>query len=194
MPASEREKWDTRHRAAVTAATPARVLEENAHLLPASGKTLDLACGSGANALWLARRGYDVSAWDFSSVAIEKVAAEARRLELAVTAEVRDVVQDPPAVESFDVIVVTRFLERSLTPRLIAALYPNGLLYYQTFTAARVDDKGPANPAYLLQDNELLALFSPLRILVYREEGCVGRRDAGWRGQAMLVGQKRSPR
>ncbi len=185
------DKWDARYRDA--AETPAaRVLMENVHLLPSRGRALDLACGLGANALVLAANGLETFAWDSSAVAIEKLVGLARARGVHVHAAVRDVVQRPPEPQAFDVLVVSRFLDRSLTPHLIAALRPHGLLYYQTFTRTRIGDNGPHNPAYLLEDSELLSMFARLQPLVYREEGLVGDTRRGLRGQAMLVARARS--
>lgn len=183
------DKWDARYADAVET-PPARVLAENVHLLPRRGTALDLACGLGANALLLAARGLEVFAWDSSSVAIDQLRALAQVRSLTLQAEVRDVVQRPPEPGRFDVIVVSHFLDRDLTPHLIAALRADGLVFYQTFTRSRVDDGGPRNPDYLLVDGELLAMFSPLRLMVYREEGIVGNIDQGFRGQALLVARK----
>jgi SAM-dependent methyltransferase len=183
------DKWDARYRD--TAETPpARVLVENVHLLPTEGCALDLACGLGANALVLAAHGLETLAWDSSAVAIEGLLSLARARGVHVHASVRDVVQQPPEPRHFDVIVVSHFLDRSLTAQLIAALRPHGLLFYQTFTRTRIGDSGPDNPAYLLEDGELLAMFVALEPLVYREEGRVGDTRRGFRGQAMLVARK----
>jgi tellurite methyltransferase len=65
------------------------------------------------------------------------------------------------------------------------------LVFYQTFTREKSADCGPSNPAYLLEENELLRLFSGLRILAYREEGNVGDVAQGFRNEAMIVAQKR---
>ena len=184
-------KWNNRYRSIkISDGTPSRVLEENAHLLPKGGRALDLACGLGANALLLAKRGLNTSAWDVSEVVIAKLQAYAEKLTLGVRAQVRDVESYPPAENSFDVIVVSRFLERSLVPRLIKALKPNGLIFYQTFTQDAVNDTGPSSLAYRLKPNELLIMFRPLRILVYREEGTVGDTRRGFRDEAMLIGLK----
>lgn len=184
-------KWDERYRdARPEDAEPAFVLQNFLHLLPQQGNALDLACGLGANALLLAQRGLVTEAWDLSPVAINKLQALARRKQLPLQARVRDVTSEPPDQGSFDVIVVTHFLDRLLVPRLIAALRPQGLLFYQTFTVARVDDSGPVSGHYRLTDNELLELFRGLRLLAYREEARVGDLRAGWRNQAMLIGQK----
>jgi len=112
----------------------ASVLEDNRHLLPETGKALDLACGRGANAMLLARHGLETHAWDISSEAIRLLETSSRQSDIQVHCAQRDVVAEPPAAESYDVIVVSRFLERKLIPHLITALRPQGLIYYQTFT------------------------------------------------------------
>ncbi len=184
------QKWND-HYANAAWGVPARVLLENGHLLPAGGDALEIACGMGASALFMAERGLRVRAWDSAVVAIERLQQQATERQLPVTAEVRDSVQAPPAALSCDVIVVSHFLDRTLFPPLLAALRPGGLLFYQTFIKARIDDTGPRNEAYRLGDNELLTLCQPLRILVYREEGVAGDTTQGWRNLAMVVGQRR---
>ena len=192
--ASLREKWDSRYREAREGGPPARVLSENLHLLPRTGKALDVACGLGANALLLAEQGLETQAWDISEVAVARLRERAGALRLELRAAVRNVAARPPEPRSFDVIVVSRFLDRSLAPRLIEALRPGGLLFYQTYTLTRVDETGPSNPDYRLKDGELMTLFAPLRILVYREEGRAGDPKRGFRNEALLVAQKREDR
>lgn len=60
---------------------PSQVLLDNSHLLPASGRALDLACGLGANALYLAKRGMTTSAWDLSPVQLRLYKIELRLME-----------------------------------------------------------------------------------------------------------------
>lgn len=186
-------KWNERYRLSGESAGPdeaALVLRQNAHLLPGSGLALDLACGLGGNALFLAQQGLEVVAWDLSPVAIEKLQQTATQFDLPIQAQVRDVVHQPPAPQSFEVIAVSHYLERRLVPLLVEALTPGGLVYYQTFTREKVSDQGPENMDYRLSRNELLALFAPLSVLVYREEGRVGDIRQGFRDQAMLVARK----
>ena len=186
------EKWNARYAAApVKPGDAAWVLREYAHLLPRQGQALDLACGLGANALLLAEHGLQVAAWDSASVAIEHLRLEAVARGLGLAAAVRDVLAEPPAPASLDVIVVAHFLERSLFPALFAALRPGGLLFYQTFTTQRVDGLDtPSNPAFLLAPNELLQLCQPLRILAYREDGLAGDLQQGMRARAACVGMR----
>jgi SAM-dependent methyltransferase len=184
-------KWDSRHADPGKQPSAALVLTQNRHLLPPQGSALDLACGLGGNALLLAEQGLDVSAWDISPVAIDRLTAAAQRKGLAnLVAEVRDVERDPPMPESLDVIVVSYFLQRELTTAIIQALKPGGLLFYQTFTRIAVATEGPSNPDFRLGDNELLGLFSPLKLRFYREENRLGDLTQGTRDIAMLVAEK----
>ena len=183
-------KWDNRYQATVSNnCEPAQVLSDYGHLLPAQGDALDLACGLGGNTLFLAKAGLRTKAWDISPVAIGRLEQMVRQQGLTVEALVRDVVARPPEPDSFDVIVVSYFLERDLMPAICAALRPGGLLFYQTFTRDKVTDRGPKNPDYLLAENELLRLCQGMRIRVYREEGCLGDVATGLRNEALLVAQ-----
>lgn len=188
------EKWQSIYqKSARPAQRAAEVLVQNRHLLPRSGDALDLACGMATNAIFLAEYGLRTAAWDQSSAAIEQVAENAQRLKLDIEAQVRNVVLKPPAPGSFDVIVVSRFLDRGLCPAISNAIRPGGLLFYQTFSAHKINDKGPSNPDYLLADNELFQLFADMKIRVYREELQLGDTTQGFRDQVMLVAQKDEP-
>jgi tellurite methyltransferase len=187
-----KQRWNVRYRdATVGDAAPCRVLSENAHLLPGGGAALDLAAGLGANSILLARHGLRVQAWDIAEAAMDKLAAYAKQRDLDVLTQVRDVVTDPPPPASFDVIVVARFLERSLTRSIIAALRPGGLIFYQTFTEERLSEGGPRTRDFLLAPNELVRMYADLRLVVYREEARIGDLSAGFRDEAMLVAQRR---
>jgi SAM-dependent methyltransferase len=190
----QQTKWNARYAADAMQILPqpADVLLDFQHLLPNTGVALDLACGLGGNALFLAQKGMQTHAWDFSSVAIEKLTSLAASRQVLIHALVRDVVNQPPAAQDYDVIAVSRFLHRPLIAKIVAALKPSGLVFYQTFIQDKTSDIGPSNPEYLLAENELLKLFSELRILDYREEGLVGNTAHGFRHEAMLVGQKKA--
>lgn len=192
MPSDERRlRWESRYREApVAGPREAGVLRDNAFLLPSSGQALDLASGRGGNAIFLAERGLSVTAWDFAEAAIGTLGETARARELSIRAEVRDVIAVPPEPETFDVICVSYFLARELMPAILDALRPEGLLFYETFVRDAVSDCGPSNPEYRLAPNELLHLFSGLRVLKYRDLGKVGDTTRGQRDVATLVAQK----
>ncbi len=188
----DKRKWDALHaRSEARSRAPAKVLREHSHLLPATGEALELACGEGANAILLAERGLMTSAWDISEVATQKLTNTAKDLGVSMAVAQRDVVASPPAPGSFDVIVISRFLDRTIVADIHAALRERGLLFYQTFILEKVSDFGPNNPDYRLGENELLQLFSQLHILYYHEEGAVGEIDEGLRDEAMLIAQRR---
>lgn len=186
MSAGDAERWDRKWTGASPGAA-ASVLVEFAHLLPPAGDALDLACGLGSNAVLLAERGLRVQAWDVSPVAVEVVRG---RLGDRGTARVVDLTEHPPAAQTFDVIVVTRYLERSLAPAIVEALRPGGLLFAQTWARERVTDRGPSRAEWRLAPGELLGLFAGLLPLLYRDEGRTGDLGAGFRDEAMLVARK----
>ncbi|WP_022948094.1 class I SAM-dependent methyltransferase [Methylohalobius crimeensis] len=185
---SLQSKWDRIYRDRNESPEPSRVLAENDHLLPDSGTALDVACGLGSNALFLARRGFAVQAWDLSVEAIGRL--RRRAVGLPIDAQVVDAEAIAWPKMAFDVIVVGRFLIRALVPVIEAALKPGGVLFYQTFVRAKVAPEGPRNPAYLLDENELLRLFPGLIVRVYREEAGCGDIRRGFRNEACLVGQR----
>lgn len=190
----ESDKWNERYQSkgqtvATANLSPAYVLHEFQHLLPVEGLALDLASGLGANALFLAQHNLQTHAWDISSVAIEKLNAAAKSLDLNLNTEVRDIVARPPEKNSFDVIVVSHFLDRQIMPDIIAALRKNGLLFYQTLTRAYVQESSPINETFRLGKNELLSLCEDLDVIVYREEGLIGDTDSGFRNEAIFIGQ-----
>ncbi len=185
------KKWDAIYQKADQGEYAAvRVLQENRHLLPVKGSALELACGMAANAIFLAQQGLETTAWDISEVVIERLKASPAVAELEMTFEARDIVQQPPPAASFDVIVVSYFLDRTLIPHIQRALKPSGLIFYQTFTQTYVNEGGPRSRDFRLADNELLRLFGDYQILVYREEGRVGDIQQGYRNEALIVAQK----
>ncbi len=178
-------KWNARYaHSGDSIPAPSEVLSRGARWLPDAQVSssdgvarqryaLDLACGLGGNAHFLAKAGFSVCAWDISDVVIEQI--RARKPNSIESASVRDVVACPPETRSFDVIVVSRFLDRALCPFIVDALKPDGILFYQTFV------RGLKNKNFMLEPNELLTLFRPLHVLEYREPEPV-HGDANKRG------------
>lgn len=173
---------------------PALILKEHEFLLPPAGSALDLACGLGGNALFLAGLGWEVQAWDIANAAIDFVDAQARAQGLKIHAKVCPADSLQQENTAFDLIIVSRFLDRTLKDAIIDRLKDNGLLFYQTYTRAKSQPQGPNNPEYLLAENELLRLFAPLKVLFYREYGTFGDVRQGLRNEAQLIGRKHSGR
>ena len=170
--------------------SPSEVLYFNQHLLPVKGNALDLACGYGSNAICLAMNGLKVSAWDISKIALEKLSLRSKEFDFIINCEIRDVLQQPPEPDTFDIIVVSKFLDRKLIKQIRHAIKPNGLIFYQTFIKDRIIKSGPENPNYQLNENELLDFFEDWKLIFYREEGMIGNLSRGFRNQAMIISQK----
>jgi SAM-dependent methyltransferase len=187
---SDKDRWNARYAHTDSTATAADVLAANLYLLPAQGDALDLACGLGGNALLLARHGLTAQAWDISRVGLSRLSQQAVAEGLTIQVEERDVVAQPPSPDSFDVIVVSYFLDRSLMPTLQRAVRPGGLLFYQTFTETRLTGRGPDNPDYRLKAQELFNYFKELQILFYRENFDQGDISQGLRDEAELIARR----
>ena len=196
-----RKKWNHRYGQVQIPNQVIDVLELNSHLLPQQGKSLDLACGLGGNALRMADLGFESHAWDLSDSAIDRVCEFAKERHLEVFARQCDISQDITQLEmhkeGFDIIIVGHFLLRDIIPSLISALKPGGLIYYQTFVEQEyldgnqaASDSGPRNTSFRLKKNELLSLFSELTLRYYREEGLLADDVEGVPGEALLVAQK----
>ena len=152
-------------------------------------RALDLACGSGRQAVSLALMGYDVLAVDILPDALEMTSRLAKGWRVPVATERMDLTRtDPLAPSTFDLICVFRYLERGSMARLEGALRPGGRLIYETFTQAQASRGRPRNPRYLLAPGELLRAFPGLRIVDYAE----GADEAGDE-LAVLVAEARAP-
>lgn len=184
------EKWDAIYRQTQQAAQVAEVLAGNPFLLPANGRALDLACGLGGNALFLAEAGLNVDAWDISELALRNLQEQALERRLDIRIRHCSIGPELLAAGSYDVIVISRFLDRTLCNAIMAALKTGGLLFYQTFTREKHDQNGPRNPDYLLARNELLRLFAPLTLIFYQEYAQIGNLQFGDRNEAGFIGQK----
>jgi SAM-dependent methyltransferase len=155
-------------------AEPSPWIVRFAPLVRPGGTVLDLACGAGRHARFLAGRGHAV-------VAVDRDAGALARLEgvPGVTTACADLEGGPWPLpgRTFDAVVVANYLHRPLFPAIREALSPDGgVLVYETFLRGQERLGKPANPHFLLEDGELLAAFADLTVVAF-EQGVV---EAPW--------------
>ncbi len=151
---------------------PSSWLVDHLDLLPRAGTVLDLACGRGRHALFLACAGFRVHAIDRNPDAIEAVRAAARELGVGITSEVMDLETNPSpdlGQARYSAVLAFNYLHRPLFPTLRDALAVGGRLFYETFTTAQAARGHPKNPAFLLRPGELRMLVAPLVVRRSRE-------------------------
>lgn len=185
--------WDERYRQGdPLGRKPASLLVKNRRLLPSRGRALDMAMGTGRNALYLASLGFEVMGIDISPVAVERCRQEAERQGLKVTPILADLESYRLPKEDYDLIINFYYLDRSLSARLVEALKPGGVLVFETFTLDQLAfGWGPTNPDWLLRPGELQAMFPRLETLLYREG--VFDSERGKKAIASLIGLKANP-
>lgn len=151
-------------------APPSEWVERHATLIRAGGSVLDVACGAGRHARFLAKSGFRVEAVDRDAQALAELSGEAgihaRCLDLEAGTW-------PYANESFDAIVVTNYLHRPLFPHLMSALAVGGVLIYETFALGNELLGRPRNPEYLLRPGELFEWVQRGMAVNAYEELCV---------------------
>ena len=148
---------------------PARFLVENIDLLP-KGRALDVAMGSGENAVYLAKMGFEVQGIDISAEAVNKALELARKTGESLTVRIADLENNHHIRESwYDVIICFKYLQRSLIQQMKDGLRTGGMVVYETFIAEQAKFGKPKNPEHLLRHNELLDMFRDFRCLRYRE-------------------------
>lgn len=167
------QAWDERYAAVdlVWLAEPNRFLAAEAADLRA-GRALDLACGEGRNAIWLAERGWEVTAVDFSRVAIDKARRLAEARGVTVTWAVADVVAATLQPRAFDLVVVL-YLQLPARERATAlghaasAVAPGGTLLVVAHDSTNLTDGwgGPQDPNVLYGPDDVVDAIGDLEIV-----------------------------
>lgn len=149
---------------------PSAWVQRFASLIAPNGAVLDVAAGTGRHARWLAGLGWRVEAVDRDAAALAVLQGLA-----GIVTRVADLeaVPWPYSDTSFDGIVVTNYLHRSLFPHLLATLRPGGVLIYETFMVGNEALGKPSNPDFLLRPGELLEHVQPLLAVAAFEQGRV---------------------
>lgn len=173
-------KWNERWREK-TSTTKWQVdvwLQKVRPLLP-EGRALDVACGVGRNALFLAEQQFAVTAVDISDEALAQLCYEAQSRDLSIETHQVDLETNPVLPEGpFDLVLVLFYLDRPLLPLLRELVRPGGVVALRTFSSAGPFTGGPDNPGIVLRPGELIEMFAAWDILSH-EEGVEPSRKGG---------------
>ncbi|HUC05864.1 MAG TPA: class I SAM-dependent methyltransferase [Acidimicrobiales bacterium] len=131
--AAPAEMWDARYseRQAMWSGRPnGRLVVEVSGVRP--GRALDVGCGEGADAIWLARQGWEVMAVDVSTVAVDRAREAADAAGVAVDFVCSDVLAAPPPAESFDLVsmqypALPKAAGEEAVRKVLDAVRPGGL-------------------------------------------------------------------
>lgn len=178
MSDDDRSHWDDRHARFVGTGGPPSALESVAHLFPTAGTALELACGGGAAAVWLAERGMGVWGVDVSPLAIEQahILADAEDVADRCRFDVVDLDDGLPDGPQVDLILCHMFRDARLDAAIVDRLASGGML------AIAVLSEVDARPGrYRAAPGELATAFAELEILASGEAD----------GVAWLVGRRR---
>ena len=157
------ERWNARYASGEVVEKPPDKLVTEALRGRKSGAALDLGCGTGRHALFLAAQGWDVTAVDSSSVALDILSERA-----AEGLRVHPVLADLEAAEfrieanSWDLIIDVLYLQRDLFPSIREGVRSGGL-FVGVFPMSGI------NPAYLMRAGEGRELFRDWKLLHYTE-------------------------
>jgi SAM-dependent methyltransferase len=189
---AELERWNARFAAPdyLFGTAPNAFLAANAHRLKRGNRALCVADGDGRNSVWLAGQGLEVTAFDFSPVAVEKARHLAKERGVSVRYEVASVYDWSWPSGAFDVVaaIFVQFADPPMRSfmfeRIVRALAPGGLLLLEGYTPKQLEYRtgGPPHVENLYTEPMLREALAALKILELREYEAVleeGRQHAG---------------
>ena len=186
-----KEKWNARWLSKASAPlTPDSWLLRAIPFL-SRGSVLDIACGRGRNAIYLAERGFGVTGVDISDQALKLLGQQAANRNLDITL-LRSDLESAVSLPSgpFDVVCKFFYLQRSLLPLIKTILKPGGIIVIRTFSSAGNFSGGSSNPDIVLNPGELLDVCYGWEVLLH-EEGLEQSQKTGG-GLAGIVARKPS--
>jgi tellurite methyltransferase len=170
---NDREQyWNERYRSGANLSENPSPLLLRAVRTVRPGSALELACGAGRNAIYLASMGWAVTAVDLSPVAIETLQSRASAMNLSIDARLADLEAGEFSIapQSWDLICAFYYLQRDLFEPIREGIRRGGLFVGSIHMADDTPGLRPMNPAYLLDEGELRAAFSGWEIL-HDQEG-----------------------
>lgn len=166
---SDREKWNSRYSTeSGDTPYPDQLLLEWSEILT-SGRALDLACGRGANSIFVAQRGYWVDALDISFVALRSLMIRVRGEGLPIGCAAVDLDQNPLPANFYDLITVFYFFASNLIAPIKSALKRNGILIYATYNYNHLTLRPDFCHEYLVPPGGLGQFFPDFKIFLDME-------------------------
>ena len=133
-------------------------------------KALDVAMGHGRHARLLARHGFETFGVDVDFEAVKAAMRNASLEGLQIRGWCADLTKAGLPDRVFDMVVVTRYLERDLFGSIKGSVRLGGCVLYETFTTAQLElGTGPRSPAHLLHPGELRTAFEDWDVMFYEE-------------------------
>jgi SAM-dependent methyltransferase len=165
----DRDKWDQRYTEdSYNRKNPVTLVADWLAQIPV-GRALDVACGAGRNAIFLAQAGYRVDAIDISPEGLKLARKEAVSLGLDINWIEHDLDQPCPFDTDYALILVLWFVNLELVTRLCGCLAPGGYLLCEEHLITDEDVIGPKNPNYRVAPGALREAVSRLEVLHYEE-------------------------
>jgi SAM-dependent methyltransferase len=174
----DRRHWNDRYSHDPWAKDPSRWLVDNSRLLPPPGTAIDIAGGTGRNALWLAQRGWKVTLVDVSDVALNLATDRARKVDVSLVTGLIDLSTDPLPAGPWNLVLLFHYLDRDLFSQIESALEPGGMLIGSLATVTNLERNDRPPRQYLLGNGELPSLLSEFEMLDYNEVWNDDRHDA----------------
>lgn len=172
---NSRKKWNRKYNERITIKQGEPEANVNLKELVSSlkgGRALDLACGLGGNSLFLAKSNYEVQALDVSDVAIDflRDQAELKQLPIQPTVyDLTDISNLPIEKNSFDLVIVTYYLDRALFPIVKSVIRDQGFFFMETYYQSPTTKNQGVSNQYKLEPEELVNEFGNWNVLFYEE-------------------------
>jgi tellurite methyltransferase len=168
----DRTAWDKTYsrKDYVFGKDPAAFLVEQVSKLP-KGRALDIATGEGRNAVYLAKKGFQVEGVDISRVGLRKAKRLAAENGVKIQTTNADLNKYKIKPDTYSVILNFYYLQRNLFPQIKAGLKKGGVVVFETHTMEHLKNPGASSweRDYLLEPGELKKAFSDFEILHYSE-------------------------
>ena len=169
MSKQDRDKWNQRYAEDDHHInSPALLVEDWLSRLPV-GRALDVACGAGRNAIYLAQAGYQVDAVDISREGLNQARQRAEAQGLGINWIEQDLDEVYPFDSDYDLILIFGYVNLSLINRLCDCLNTGGYLLCEEHLITDLEVSGPTSRKYRVAPRELLEAVSGVEVLLYED-------------------------